>query len=148
MPAEQVSSPLAVRCLVSAFQLFSFSGFPGRNSLRRMKFLVLALSCLLFVSCASNETPKTENLIGPFRGGYLSRISVGMPKAEVIRQIGEPFSVAGKDNIEVFTYRDVQNAPAQAEDYFVRFVEGKVESFGNQSVVQPVLPNKPVKPTP
>ena len=112
------------------------------NSLRSMKFPVLALTCLLFVSCASDEAPKTGNVAGPFRGAYLIRISVGMPKVEVIRQIGEPFSVDAKNNIEVFTYRDAQRALGQFDDYFVRLIDGKVESFGRLEM------DRPVKQTP
>ena len=118
------------------------------NSLRQMKFPVLALACLLFVSCASDEVPKTGNLNGPFRGGYLSRIFVGMPKAEVVRQIGEPFSVDARNNIELFTYRDAQKGLGQFEDYFVRLIDGKVESFGRVYMDKPAAPSKPVKPTP
>ena len=115
-----------------------------------MKFLVLALTCLLFVSCVSNEapkeTPKTEKLPAPFRGGHLSRISLDMPKAEVIQQLGEPFAVDARNDIELFTYRDIQKA-GQFEDYFVRFIDGKVESFGRTNIDQPA-PNKPVQPKP
>jgi hypothetical protein len=118
------------------------------NNLRQMKFPVLALSCLLFVSCASDEVPRAGNLTGPFRGGYLSRIAVGMPKAEVIRQIGEPFSVDARNSIELFTYRDAQNGLGQFDDYFVRLIDGKVESFGRLDMDKPAAPNKPVKLTP
>ena len=113
-----------------------------------MKFPVLALTCLLFVSCVSEEAPKTGNVTGPFRGGYLSRIAVGMPKAEVVRQIGEPLSVNARDNIEVFTYRDNQRGLGQFDDYFVRLIDGKVESFGRPEMEKAFAPNKPVKPTP
>ena len=119
-----------------------------KNSLRRMKFPVLALTFLLFVSCASEEAPKTGNVAGPFRGGYLSRIAVGMPKAEVVRQIGEPFSVDARNDIELFTYRDAQKGLGQFDDYFVRLIDGKVESFGRLEMDKGPAPNKPVKPTP
>lgn len=116
-----------------------------------MKFLVLALSCLLFVSCASievpKEVPKTGTLKEPFRGGQLSRISIDMPKTEVIRQIGEPFAVDARNNIELFTYRDAQNVGGLFDDYFVRFIDGKVESFGRLNIDLPP-PQKPVQPKP
>jgi hypothetical protein len=109
-----------------------------------MKFLMLALSCLFFVSCVSTEVPETGNFTGPFRGSYLSRISVGMPKAEMIRQIGEPFSVSGNSSGEVFVYRDDQRGWWQYDYYYVRLIDGKVESYGGQPIELPALTN-PVK---
>jgi hypothetical protein len=114
-----------------------------------MKFFMLGLACLLFVSCASNDVPQSGNFKGPFRGGYLSRISIGMPKTEALRQIGEPFSVGATGGGEVFTYRDDQKGWWQYDYYFVRFIDGKVESYGRQNIDQPVVPTPaPAKSSP
>jgi len=66
-----------------------------------------------------------------------------MPKTEVIRLIGEPFSVGGSASADVFTYRDDQKGWWQYDYYFVRFVGGKVESFGSQNIDRPTTPTEP-----
>ncbi|MHB1308686.1 MAG: SHOCT domain-containing protein [Limisphaerales bacterium] len=64
----------------------------------------------------------------------LNRISVGMTKAEVTAAIGKPVSTAAHGGGEVFRYH--LSTPQQImwtggnDEYFVRFVDGRVESFG------------------
>jgi outer membrane protein assembly factor BamE (lipoprotein component of BamABCDE complex) len=64
----------------------------------------------------------------------LNKISVGMTKEQVIAAIGEPVSKAAQGGAEVFRYH--LSTPEQMmwtgghNEYYVRFVEGRVESFG------------------
>ena len=57
----------------------------------------------------------------------VQNISIGMTKAEVLQQLGNPTDVAGSGNVEYFWYN-----PANRfwERYYVRMVNGKVESYG------------------
>lgn len=64
----------------------------------------------------------------------LNKISVGMTKEEVVAAIGEPVSKAAQGGAEIFRYH--LSTPEQImwtggyDEYFVRFVAGRVESFG------------------
>lgn len=64
----------------------------------------------------------------------LNKISVGMTQAEGTAAIGEPVSKAAQGDAEVFRYH--LSTPEQImwtggyNEYFVRFVGGRVESFG------------------
>ena len=89
-----------------------------------MKSIFLSLVCLFLTSCASGP--------GPFRGKNLTRISLGMTKPEVVRLLGEPKSVAARENAETLNY--VEDKGWWVFDhYFIRFVDGKVESYGPQN---------------
>ena len=60
----------------------------------------------------------------------MSSIGIGMGKAEVIEKLGEPKKgVGGRNNIEVFHYAE-DKGWWRFDYYFVRFVDGKVESYG------------------
>jgi hypothetical protein len=64
----------------------------------------------------------------------LNRISIGMTKPEVIGVMGQPDSVAAQSGVEYLRY-DLYPPPpyweaARKEAYFVRIVNGKVESYG------------------
>jgi hypothetical protein len=93
------------------------------------------LSVFLFVSCASSGP-------GPFRGASLSRISVGMSKQEVLTSLGEPKSVGAGDNAEVFHYTEDKGWWV-FDHYYVRFVGGKVESYGPENMDHPVTSSEP-----
>ena len=57
----------------------------------------------------------------------VQNISIGMTKAEVLQQLGKPTDVAGSANVEYFWY----NPPNRFwQRYYVRMVNGKVESYG------------------
>jgi hypothetical protein len=57
----------------------------------------------------------------------VQNVSVGMTKAEVLQQLGKPTDVAGSGNVEYFWY----NPPNRFwQRYYVRMVNGKVESYG------------------
>jgi hypothetical protein len=57
----------------------------------------------------------------------VQNISIGMTKAEVLQQLGKPTDVAGSGNVEYFWYNPVNRF---WERYYVRLVNGKVESYG------------------
>jgi hypothetical protein len=57
----------------------------------------------------------------------IQNISIGMTKAEVLQQLGKPTDVAGSGNVEYFWYNPVNRF---WQRYYVRMVNGKVESYG------------------
>jgi len=57
----------------------------------------------------------------------VQNVSVGMTKAEVLQQLGKPTDVAGTGNVEYFWYNPVNRF---WQRYFVRMVNGKVDSYG------------------
>jgi hypothetical protein len=96
-----------------------------------MKKLIMLLSVILVLtSCAR------------FKGSKMVHVSPGMTKAEVVHALGKPNSVGGSGNVEVLHY---------AEDigwwrlryYFVRLVDGKVESYGPEGDRATVTENEP-----
>ena len=69
----------------------------------------------------------------------LNKVSVGMTKAEVIQILGQPQSTGANRAVEVFYYSLSERiarpgeAPAPVQilgKYFVKFVDGNVESYG------------------
>jgi hypothetical protein len=60
----------------------------------------------------------------------MTRINPGMPKADVVRVLGKPAYESGREGVEVLHYRQ-NEAWWQHSDYFVRLVDGKVESYGS-----------------
>ncbi|GBE07069.1 MAG TPA: outer membrane protein assembly factor BamE [Phycisphaerales bacterium] len=76
----------------------------------------------IFILSGCATTIKTNNL------------SIGMTKQEVIAVMGEPISTSAISGLEVFRYH-LQTAEqiiwkGGHNEYFVRFVNGKVESYG------------------
>jgi|688.fasta_scaffold1401632_1 hypothetical protein len=74
-------------------------------------------------------------LVGCTHGTALNRISVGMTKAQVIEELGEPASVAAYNGVETMRYdfwKDFwQRSPGDYKsEYYVRIVAGKVQSYG------------------
>ncbi len=57
----------------------------------------------------------------------IHQVNLGMAKAEVIQQMGKPTSASGAGNEEYLWY-----VPANAfwQKYYVRLLNGKVESYG------------------
>jgi outer membrane protein assembly factor BamE (lipoprotein component of BamABCDE complex) len=88
-----------------------------------MKYIASLVFLFLLSSCM---TP-TERL---------NRISIGMVKGEVAAILGEPVSTASQGRTEIFSYR--LSTPEQrtwtggSSEYYVRFVDGCVESFGRK----------------
>ena len=77
------------------------------------RFLIAATVAGLLAGCA------------PWLG--MEKISIGMSKAEVLAQLGTPTDVAGAGNVEYFWYNPVNRF---WQRYYVRIVNGKVESYG------------------
>jgi hypothetical protein len=86
--------------------------------------ITLIILAIFLVSCAST-------------GSRMYRISPGMTKSEVIKVLGKPRSVGGGSKVEALHYMDDRGF-WQYDYYFVRFVNGKVESYGPESKDQPV----------
>ena len=55
-----------------------------------------------------------------------SKIKIGMSRGEVIAVKGKPFETAAKDGTEYLFYQE----PYELKEYFVRLVDGKVDSYG------------------
>jgi len=61
----------------------------------------------------------------------MNYISIGMTKAEVIDEIGTPRSSSAQGNTEYMNYVFTERyGIAVPQNYFVRLVNGKVESYG------------------
>ncbi len=86
------------------------------------KFIIIAtLSSLLLAGC----------LLDP----DMSKVSLGMTKQEVIAALGKPETVAAKGNYEYLMYEgeaSYSDGRLGGEFYFVRLVDGKVESYGKK----------------
>lgn len=64
-----------------------------------------------------------------------STISTGMSQQEVIAELGKPEEIAATDGTTYLRYSwspwyDHDGADGNKQDYFVRLVDGKVDSFG------------------
>lgn len=87
-----------------------------------MRALLIAFVAFL-VGCTSSSDALTE-------------LSVGMSKVEVIQLLGKPDSVSAKSGMEYLTYTlrtetsFTRNTWGYQGQYFVRLVNGRVESYG------------------
>ena len=77
------------------------------------QLLILTVTAALLAGCA------------PWLG--MEKISIGMNKAEVLTQLGTPTDVAGAGKVEYFWYNPVNRF---WQRYYVRLVDGRVESYG------------------
>lgn len=63
----------------------------------------------------------------------MNQLSVGMTKAQVIDAIGSPRSSSAQGGVEYLNYVFTeQYGIARPQDYFVRLIDGKVESYGKK----------------
>lgn len=72
----------------------------------------------------------------------MNKLSVGMTKDEVLDILGSPDSTSAKGGAEYLSYM-LHDGPlgASANDYMVKLVNGKVDSFGHyRDVVPPRTP--------
>jgi hypothetical protein len=62
----------------------------------------------------------------------LNQVHIGMTRADIIALLGQPDSTSAQANIEYLTYYLMVNSSTYDRElpYFVRIVDGKVESFG------------------
>ncbi len=80
---------------------------------------LLVLLCLGLLGCATASN--------------LNNVSLGMSKSDVVKALGSPSSVSAKDNVEYLQYSSYKPFTSPSEwhsNYFVRLVNGKVESYG------------------
>jgi hypothetical protein len=75
-------------------------------------------------------------------GERMSRISPGMTKPEVVRILGKPDSSGGSSGVEVLHYKQDEGW-WRFSYYFVRVVDGKVESYGPETRGNPVTASNP-----
>ena len=62
-----------------------------------------------------------------------TQVSLGMTEAQVQAALGKPLAVSGKDNVMIYTYQSYQGLDHHdSQFWYVRFVDGKVESYGHQ----------------
>lgn len=74
-------------------------------------------------------------LVGCATAPNLNNVALGMTKQEVIKTLGNPHSVSAKDNTEYLKYGlsmgfADNSVWANPPEYYVRLVNGKVESYG------------------
>ena len=74
-------------------------------------------------------------LSGCTHGTALNKLSVGMSKAQVIEELGEPASIAAHDGVEMMRYdfwKDFwQRSPGDYKsEFYVKIVNGRVLSYG------------------
>lgn len=66
--------------------------------------------------------------------GLINKINIGMNRDEVIQIIGNPLSISAQGNTEYLNYRFSETNDdafrGLTSPYFVRIINGKVESFG------------------
>jgi hypothetical protein len=90
----------------------------------------LALTLFFAVSCA---TPGTK----------LGQVSVGMTKAQVVEIMGPPTSTSASEGVEVLRYALTAGRAMWTFDYteyFVKLVNGRVESYGNAADLDKLKP--------
>jgi len=93
--------------------------------------LVPALIAAATLGCADSSTA-------------LNRVHIGMTRAEIVGLLGQPDSTSAQANVEYLTYYLYANTEySRDQPYFVRLVEGKVESFGRFAPMFD-LQNRPV----
>ena len=85
----------------------------------RSSFLLL-VAIMLMIGCATAHK--------------INSVSLGMSKQEVVTVLGPPVSTSAKEGVEYLNYRfsetDRDAGRGWASPYFVRIVNGKVESYG------------------
>jgi hypothetical protein len=60
-----------------------------------------------------------------------AKIDVGMTKTQVIALLGDPEENKAQSGVSYIVYWDSVTSGFTVDKYFVRFVDGKVESFGS-----------------
>lgn len=75
-------------------------------------------------------------------GERMTRISPGMTKQEVVHILGKPTAAGGSGGVEVIHYTQDEGWWRNSY-YFVRIVDGKVESYGLETRANPVSATNP-----
>lgn len=97
---------------------------------RSFASLLLAIPVLLSVGCAKPDLD-------------FVRIRPGMTKSDVIARVGEPTRTSVVAPFEIFEYEAYDRYGAlivNRRSQFIRFYDGKVESFGNIEDLDPAKP--------
>lgn len=82
--------------------------------------LVLIGLSLSFTGCVTVTNPQRMN-----------DLTVNMSKKEVLSVMGKPSSTAAPNSrVELLRYKMAGKTDWYAEEYFIRLVDGKVESYG------------------
>jgi len=85
-----------------------------------MKYIFTTLAAIILFGCATAHK--------------INSVQLGMSKDEVVSTIGEPTSVSAKDGTEYLNYRfsetDDHAFYGVTTPYYVRLVDGKVDSYG------------------
>lgn len=96
----------------------------------KTRILVLVLFVGLFVAgCATADK--------------FNSLHIGMSQPEVVAILGQPDSKSAQGSIEYFTYYLAVDGATRDQPYLVRFVNGKVESFGRFAQLFDIY-NRPV----
>lgn len=66
---------------------------------------------------------------GYIKGTAMSRLKIGMAKEEVLKILGPPQNTSAKENVEILRYLE-DKGWWQKDSFFVRLVQGVVESYG------------------
>jgi outer membrane protein assembly factor BamE (lipoprotein component of BamABCDE complex) len=86
----------------------------------KSRFSAIAFVLLLSVGCATS--------------GKMGQVSIGMTRAEVIDALGDPVSTSGTGGTEYLNYHLSETSEdvkyEVKKDYYVRLVNGRVDSFG------------------
>lgn len=84
-----------------------------------MKITYLLILVVFLVGCATPTSRK------------MNRLSVGMTKSEVLDAMGKPSSTASPGKgVEFLRYREFYSWRNYYITYFVRLVDGRVDSYG------------------
>lgn len=95
-----------------------------------IRWFHMVLVALVFTASMACSKPDVD----------MTRISLGMEKQDVIKKLGKPTHVSAQGNLEIFEYEAYDKRPILGAGYkkenfrytFVRFLSGKVESYGNK----------------
>lgn len=85
-----------------------------------MKKYLICLLALFLLSCVSSPSK-------------MNHVNLGMSKAEVVSILGSPQSTRAQGRVEYLVYQFLERNPlidSRPSPYFVRLVDGKVESYG------------------
>jgi hypothetical protein len=86
-----------------------------------IKLIVLWMTSLFLVACASAPD--------------FSRISMGMPKNEVVSRLGKPASQAAQGRVEYLTYGwpdSAYDGRLGGGEYMVQLTDGRVTAYGKK----------------
>jgi hypothetical protein len=96
----------------------------------KAKIVVIALFVGLFLAgCATAEK--------------FNQLHIGMSQPEVVGVLGQPDSKSAQGEIEYYTYYLMADNGGRDQPYCVRFVKGRVESFGRFAQLFDIY-NRPV----